>query len=88
MSLVEMLKLGKEIKQSPTTEVQLFKFDLDQLRWSKYPSVVEFVIESDPFGRGRFRNAFKATSQAKEIPVNYMGGEEIPPTSYRRYWCY
>ena len=31
MSLVEMLKLGKEIKEAPTTEVQLFKFDLDQI---------------------------------------------------------
>ncbi len=67
MSLVEMLKLGKEIKQSPTTEVELFKFDVDQLCWSKCPSVVEFVIETDPFGRGGFRNAFKATSQAKEF---------------------
>lgn len=67
MSLVEMLKLGKEIKEAPTTEVQLFKFDLDQICWSKHPSVVEFVIEKDPFGTGGFRNAFKATSQAKEF---------------------
>ncbi len=67
MSPVEMVKLGKEIKQAPTTEVQLFKFELDQLCWSKCPSVVEFVIESDPFGRRGFRNAFKATSQAEEF---------------------
>ena len=67
MSLVEMLKLGKQIKEAPTTEVQLFKFDLDQLCWSKHPSVVEFVVESEPFGRGGYRNAFKATSQAKEF---------------------
>ena len=67
MSLVEMLKLGKEIKETPTTELQLFKFNQDQLCWSKSPRVVEFFIEKDPFGRGGFRDVFKATSQDKEF---------------------
>ena len=51
MSLVEMLKLGKEIKKvRPRSDQVQPRSDL----LVKMHSVVEFVIEKDPHGRGGF----------------------------------
>ena len=63
MSLVEMLKLGKEIKKVwPRPDQVQPRSDL----LVKMHSVVEFLIEKDPHGRGGFWNAFKARTQAQE----------------------
>ena len=68
MSAVEMLKLGREIKSIPATEILVYHFDFKNLTWGSVPDKVEFVIDKDPLGTGRgggFRQAFKATSQTK-----------------------
>ena len=65
MSAVEMLKLGREIKSTPATEILVYHFDFKNLTWGSIPVNVEFVIDEDPLGTGGFRQAFKATSQTK-----------------------
>ena len=65
MSAVEMLKLGREIKSIPATEILVYHFDFKNLNWGSVPDKVEFVIDKDPLGTGGFRQAFKATSQTK-----------------------
>ncbi|KAJ7390270.1 hypothetical protein OS493_026145 [Desmophyllum pertusum] len=64
LSVVEMLKLGKAITQS-TTSVSIYSFDLKQMSWSRIPSTIDFSIQKEPFGTGGFREAYKATSNAK-----------------------
>ena len=65
MSAVEMLKLGREIKSIPATEILVYHFDFKNLVWGSVPDKVEFVMDEDPLGTGGFRQAFKATSQTK-----------------------
>ena len=61
LSVVDMLRLGKLIPNT-TTSVEMFNFDLSVMAWTGRPIAVEFSIESQPFGTGGFRKAFKATS--------------------------
>ncbi len=65
MSAVEMLKLGREIKSIPPTEILVYHFDFDKLAWDPTPVKVNFQINDDPLGTGGFRKAFKATSKTK-----------------------
>ena len=65
MSAVEMLKLGKEIKSTPITEVLVYHFDLKKLAWDSTPFRVSLQIDENPLGTGGFRQAFKATSKTK-----------------------
>lgn len=65
MSAVEMLRLGREIKSTPTTEILVYHFDFKNLAWASTPVKVDFQINEDPLGTGGFRQAFKATSQTK-----------------------
>lgn len=67
MSLVEVLKLGKEIKETSTIQIILYRFDLEQLAWGRTPYTVEFIMAKDAIGTGEFRKAFKTTGQAKEF---------------------
>ena len=66
LSLVEMLRLGKEIDKT-TTKIDIYSFNLDSMTWSSTPRPTDFVIEEEPFGVGGFRKAFKATSSAAEF---------------------
>eukprot|EP00794_Sanderia_malayensis_P017134 gene17134-18852_t len=61
LSVLEMMKLGKEVHLS-TELIELYSFELDTLAWSRNPLTVEFKVERDPFGTGGFRNAYKATT--------------------------
>lgn len=46
-----------------TTEtIEMYTFELADMAWSQ-PSMVEFSIAKEPFGKGGFREAFKATSK-------------------------
>ena len=67
MSLSKMIKLGKLNVGKPTTVVNIYKFDVGSVVWSKVPTVVEFLEEKEPVGTGAFRNAFKATSKHSEF---------------------
>ena len=71
MSLSKMIKLGKLNVGKPTTVVNIYKFDVGSVQWSKVPTVVEFLEEKEPVGTGAFRNAFKATSKHPEF-AGYM----------------
>ena len=62
LSVLEMLKLGKEINEKATHPIELFGFDIDLMAWSGSPTTVEFAVEKEAFGEGGFRKAFKATS--------------------------
>ncbi|CAB3996244.1 Retrovirus-related Pol poly from transposon TNT 1-94 [Paramuricea clavata] len=65
MSTVEMLKLGREIESTPTTEILVYDFDLGSMTWYSSPVKVNFVVDKDPLGTGGLRQAFKATSKIK-----------------------
>ena len=42
VSAVEMLKLGREVKSTPTTEILVCHFDFKNLAWGLVPVNVEF----------------------------------------------
>ncbi|KAJ7371602.1 hypothetical protein OS493_024278 [Desmophyllum pertusum] len=63
LSVLEMMKLGKVINDKSTESIELFTFDLTDMAWSSQTSTVEFSIVKEPFGKGGFREAFKATSK-------------------------
>lgn len=64
--MVDMMKLGKTIENT-TTSVKLHTFDMSSMVWSSEGIIVEFVIDTEPFGSEGFREAFKATSRDKEF---------------------
>ena len=80
LSVVEMLKLGKAIMQS-TSSVDIYSFDLQQMSWSRIPLSIEFSIHKEPFGRGGFREAYKATSKAKGFESTTWVIEKYLPQS-------
>lgn len=49
--------------------MELFKFDLADMAWSSQPFMAELSIRSEPFGKGGFREAFKATSKTPTFQV-------------------
>lgn len=57
-----MLRLGRVISNHRSEIVTIYKFSLDHMQWSAKPLEVEFVIETDKFASGGFRDAYKATS--------------------------
>ena len=63
LSVVSMMKLGKVIKDSKNSFVEVSTFDMQSMSWSALPCPVEFNIEDNHFAQGGFRKAFKATSQ-------------------------
>ena len=75
--MVEMLKLGKVITQS-TTSVNIYAFNFNEMSWSKTPSTVDFSIDKEPFGKGDFRQAFKATSSDKEFQGTWVIKKYFP----------
>ena len=62
LSVLEMMKLGKVINEKTTETIEMYTFELSDMAWSQ-PSMVEFSIAKEPFGRGGFREAFKASSK-------------------------
>jgi hypothetical protein len=66
LSVLEMLKLGKVISQK-TENIELFTFDINDMAWSSTPVTAEFSIAKEPFGKGGFREAFKARSKTPEF---------------------
>ena len=69
LSVLEMMKLGKVVNEKSTERMELFKFDLADMAWSSQPFIAEFSIASEPFGKGGFREAFKATSKTPTFQV-------------------
>ena len=65
--MLEMMKLGKVINEKFTVGIELFKFDLTDMVWSNLPLTIEFNIAKEPFGKGGFREVFKATSKMPEF---------------------
>ena len=62
LSLVDMLKLGKVIKEKNTV-IELSSFDITRMGWSPKPRRVDFSINPSPIGTGGFREVFNATSR-------------------------
>jgi hypothetical protein len=60
-----MINMGKLIRQSKTTVVDISSFDMANMSWSALPTKAEFVIAEDHFAQGGFRKANKATSQTQ-----------------------
>ena len=64
LSVADMIKLGKiDTTQAATTVVYLYTFDMDLLSCCKLPITVEFNEQKEPFGKGGFRNTYKATTK-------------------------
>ncbi len=57
-----MLKLGKLRKDTCSTVIDVFEFDMKSLSWNQVPKVVEFIEDKKCLGSGGFRTAYKATS--------------------------
>ena len=66
MSLMEMLQLGKEIKEKPTTGLQLL-FNLDQLCWSNRPVLLNLSLRTE-----RSRDTFIASNQDKRFNQQHV----------------
>ena len=67
LSVLEMLKLGKVIKEKSSYDsIELFAFDINEMAWCR-DSTVQFSIAKEPIGQGGFCEAFKATSKAGEF---------------------
>ena len=67
--VLEMMKLGKVVDEQSTERIELFKFDVADMAWSSQPFMAEFSIASEPFGKGGFREAFKATSKMPTFQI-------------------
>ena len=64
LSVADMIKLGKlDTSQTATTVVNMYTFDMELFTWSQIPIIAEFNEEKEPFGKGGFRNAYKATTK-------------------------
>ena len=63
LSVVSMMKLGKVIKESKNSVVEVSTFDMRSMSWSALLRPVEFNIEDNHFAQGGFRKAFKARSE-------------------------
>ena len=79
LSVSEMLKLGKTIKET-TTAIDMFTFDLDGLSWSKEPERVEFTVSKTLFTSGGFREAYKATSRNQK----FAGKQWVLKNTYKQ----
>ena len=64
LSVVDMLKLGNQIKR--TTAIEIYNFNFQAMAWSASPVLVYFTMEETAFRAGGFREGFKATSKHKE----------------------
>ena len=60
LSIADMLKLGKVVKESPATVIEVSTFCSSSMSWSKVKQGAEFVIDKKPLGQGGFR-VFKAS---------------------------
>ena len=54
LSVLEMLKLAKEIEEKTTQPIELFGFDIDLMAWSRSPTTVEFAVKKETFNEGGF----------------------------------
>ncbi len=59
LSVSDMMKLGKVIKKTANTAIELRSFHIDGLGWSANAITAEFVIEKQPFGEGGLRQAYR-----------------------------
>ena len=62
LSVLEMMKRRKVLNEKTTETIEMCTFELADMAWSQ-PSMVGFSIAKEPFGKGGFREAFKATSK-------------------------
>jgi hypothetical protein len=60
LSIADMLKLGKVVKESPATVIEVSTFCTSSMSWSKVKQGAEYVIDKKPLGQGGFR-VFKAS---------------------------
>jgi hypothetical protein len=61
LSIADMLKLGKVVKESPAMVIEVSIFCTSSMSWSKVKQSAEFVIDKKSLGQGGFRVAFKAS---------------------------
>ena len=62
LSVVDMLKLGNQIKRT-TTAIEIYNFNFQAFAWSASPVLAYFTMEETAFGAGGFKEGFKATSK-------------------------
>ena len=72
LSIVNMLKLGKVVTESPATVIEVSTFCTSSMSWSKMKQSVEFIIDKTPLGKGGFRVAFKASCST---PLDAFNGK-------------
>jgi hypothetical protein len=58
-----MLKLGKVVKESPATVIEVSTFCTSSMSWSKVKQRAEFVIDKKSLGQGGFRVVSKRLAQ-------------------------
>eukprot|EP00794_Sanderia_malayensis_P002412 gene2412-2781_t len=62
LTVSDMLKLGRLRKDTFSTVIDVFEFDMKLLSWNQVPKIVEFIEDKKCLGSGGFRKAYKATS--------------------------
>ena len=70
LSIADMLKLGRVVKETPATVIEVSTFCTSSMAWSKVTQRVEFIIEKQPFGEGGFRQAYKASCSVPNETFN------------------
>ena len=81
LSIVDMLRLGKVVECPKNLKtLDVFKFKIDGMVWSTLPDKVEFSIDSEAFGEGGFRQAFKATSSTSNFEGKWVIKRYLPNT--------
>ena len=78
ISIGDLLKAGRLIKQKEPVMLELEYFQIDGGQWEEY-GLIEFVIEEEKFANGAFRNAFKAV--AINHPLQNWVVKQYTPTS-------
>jgi hypothetical protein len=63
LSTAGMLKLGKVVKESPATVIEVSTFCTSSMSWSKVKQRAEFVIDKKSLGQGGFRVVSKRLAQ-------------------------
>ena len=81
LSMADMLRLGKVVECPKNLKtLDIIKFKIDGMIWSILPDRVEFSIDSEAFGEGGFRQAFKATRSISTFEGKWVIKRYLPNT--------
>ena len=73
LSIPDLLRLGKVVECPKNVKTHdIFNVKSDRMIWSTLPDRVDFSIDSEAFGEGGVRQAFKATSSTSNFEGKWV----------------